>query len=194
MVGRSVATLAELCFVAQWALLLNWMARDAGSRFGVVVSWLIIPLIAVAEVSSWFAVLTTNYLGNAIEESIWAVTAVLFIVSCLMIWPRCRAGCRPVLAVAVAFGIGYVTFMCLVDVPMYVSRWLEDLAAGREALTLAEGLKDVWSRRHVTFDWEQWRTEIPWMSLYFSVAVWSSIALIHAPWFRARPRPVPATV
>src|SRR5271166_6355934 len=28
MVGRSVATIAELCFVAQWAPLLNQMSRD----------------------------------------------------------------------------------------------------------------------------------------------------------------------
>jgi hypothetical protein len=28
---------------------------------------------------------------------------------------------------------------------------------------------------------EDWKNEIAWMSLYFSVAVWLSIALIHAP-------------
>ena len=63
---------------------------------------------------------------------------------------------------------------------MYVSRWLEDTANGREYLSLAQGLDDVWSRRVVTFAWEEWRTEIPWMSLYFSVGVWCSIALVHA--------------
>src|SRR5262249_7063837 len=53
MVGRSVATIAELCFMAQWALLLNLVAREAGSRFGVVVSWLVVPLICGAELCSW---------------------------------------------------------------------------------------------------------------------------------------------
>src|SRR5262245_31757301 len=55
MVGRSVATVAELCFMAQWALLLNLMAREAGARFGLVVSCLVVPLITVAEVCSWYA-------------------------------------------------------------------------------------------------------------------------------------------
>jgi hypothetical protein len=33
----------------------------------------------------------------------------------------------------------------------------------------------------VSHRWEDWKNEIAWMSLYFSVAVWLSIALIHAP-------------
>jgi hypothetical protein len=194
MVGRSVATVAELCFMAQWALLLNLLAREAGSRFGVVVSWLIVPLIAVAEVFSWSAVLTTCYLGNAVEESIWTVTAVLLIVSCLVMWSRCSASCRPFLAGALVLGIAYVAFMSTVDVPMYVSRWLADEAAGRQYLSLGQGLEDVWSRRFITFEWDQWRTEIPWMSLYFSVAVWASIALVHAPWLLAKRRCVAVSV
>src|SRR5262245_38734056 len=100
LVGRSVATVAELCFVAQWALLLHRIAADAGCRFGVVVARLVVPLIAVAEVCSWSAVLTTSYLGNAVEESIWAFAASLLILSGVVLWSRCRAGYRPFLAAA----------------------------------------------------------------------------------------------
>jgi len=39
------------------------------------------------------------------------------------------------------------------------------------------GLYDVSTRWAVTHDFEQWKDEIPWMSLYFSGAVWSSLAL-----------------
>jgi hypothetical protein len=188
MVGRSVATVAELCFVAQWALLLHTIARDAGSRFGVAVSWLLVPLIVVAELCSWYAVVTTSYLGNAVEESIWALSASFVVLSCLALWPGCRAASRPFLAAAVALGVAYVTFMCTTDVPMYVSRWLADEAGGREYLSLGQGLQDVWFRRNVTFAWDAWRDEIPWMTLYFSAAVWCSIALVHAPWFGPKPK------
>jgi hypothetical protein len=191
LVGRSVATAAELCFIAQWALLLHDLARCAGSRFGVVVSWLIVPLIAVAELCSWYAVLTTCYAANAIEESIWALTASLLIIGCLAVWSRCRAARRPFLAAALVLGVAYVAFMGTVDIPMYVSRWHADEASGREYLSLRQGLHDAWSRRVVTFDWEQWRPEIPWMSLYFSVAVWWSLALVHAPRFDPVPELVP---
>jgi hypothetical protein len=180
LVGRSVATVAEMCFVAQWALLLHRLSWDTGSRFGMAVAWLLVPLIGVAETCSWYAVLTTCYLGNAVEESIWALAVTLLILSCLTIWPRCRPAYRPFLAAAILLGMGYVTFMCTVDVPMYVSRWLADEANGRSYLSLSQGLQDVWARWSVTFAWEDWRTEMPWMSLYFSVCVWCSIALVHA--------------
>ena len=71
---------------------------------------------------------------------------------------------------------------------MYVSRWLADEANGREYLSLGQGFLDVWSRRTVTFEWADWRTEVPWMTLYFSVGVWCSIALVHAPWIHPSSR------
>jgi hypothetical protein len=181
LVGRSVATVAELCFVAQWALLLHKLAREGDCRFGVVVSWLLVPLIAVAELCSWYGVLTTCYLGNAIEESIWALAASLGVVSLIVLRPRCSAAYRPFLAAALVLGVAYVAFMGTVDVPMYVSRWQEDEANGREYLSLGQGLWDARSRWTVTYGWEAWRTEIPWMTLYFSVGVWCSLALVHAP-------------
>jgi hypothetical protein len=188
MLGRSVATVAELCFVAQWALFLHKVARDAGAQYGVVLAWLLVPLIGVAEMCSWHAVLTTSYLGNAVEESIWAFCAALVTVSFVALWRRCSAAYRPLLAVVMVLGVAYVTFMCTVDIPMYVSRWLADEATGREYLSVAQGLADVASRLSVTLAWDEWRTEIPWMSLYFSVGVWCSIAIIHAPRLEREPQ------
>jgi hypothetical protein len=181
LVGRSVATVAELCFMAQWALLLHHAAREGGSRLGVAISWVIVPLIAVAEVCSWYAVLTTCYAGNAIEESIWALSATLLVIGCLALWSRGKTARRPFLAAALVLGVAYVAFMCTVDIPMYVSRWQADEASGRQYLSLGQGLHDAWSRRVVTFAWEEWRAEVPWMSLYFTVAVWWSLALVHVP-------------
>lgn len=197
LVGRSVATVAELCFVAQWALLLNVIAKDSNSRFGVVVSWLLVPLIVFAECCSWYGVLTTAYIGNAIEESTWALSALLLIVSFIVLWSRCKAAFRPFVAASLVLGTAYFIFMCSVDIPMYVSRWLEDEANGREYLSLSQGLWDVGSRWIVTHSWDEWHPEIPWMSLYFSVGVWFSLALVHIPWFeRNEPqtvqlRPIP---
>jgi hypothetical protein len=39
------------------------------------------------------------------------------------------------------------------------------------------GLYDVSTHWVVTHDLAEWKDEIPWMSLYFSVAVWASLAL-----------------
>src|SRR5260370_15358406 len=49
-VGRSVATVAELCFISQWALLLNATAQSTGSLVARIVSLLLVPLVVTAEV------------------------------------------------------------------------------------------------------------------------------------------------
>lgn len=180
LVGRSVATAAELCFMAQWAILLYHVARDAGSRPTMMLGRLIVPFLAVAEVCSWYATLTTCYLGNVLEESIWTLSASLLILGWLSV-ARCTTARRPFLIAALVLGVIYVLFMAMVDVAMYLSRWQADEAVGREYLTLAAGLEDAWSRRVVSFPWEERRSEIPWMTLYFSVCVWWSLALVHAP-------------
>ena len=82
MVGRSVATVAELCFAAQWAVILYQLGSVTGSDTVLIAAWLILPLIVIAECCSWYAVLTTNYLGNAIENSIWAVAFLMSASAC----------------------------------------------------------------------------------------------------------------
>lgn len=181
IVGRSVATFAELCFAAQWALLLREISRSTGSTVGKTTALVMVPLIAIAETFSWYSVLTTSNLGHVIEESIWGLCAALLVTSLLAIWPRCNTSARPLLAAWCAAGIAYVAFMFLVDVPMYWARWLADEAAGRHYMSIAQGIFDASDRWIVSHSWDIWKTEVVWMSLYFSVAVWLSIALVHAP-------------
>ena len=58
----------------------------------------------------------------------------------------------------------------------YLRRWR--LRAASTHLTLATGLRDSQLRRHSTFAWEDWREEVPWMTLYFSIGVWTSLAMV----------------
>jgi hypothetical protein len=85
-VGRTIATLAETAFVAQWALFLDQLAKQTGSRTAKALSRVLVPLILIAETCSWMAVLTTNYLGNVCEESIWALTGLLFMIGLVASW------------------------------------------------------------------------------------------------------------
>jgi len=73
-----------------------------------------------------------------------------------------------------------VTYLFSVDVPTYWARWMADQASGRHYLSLAQGWLDITQRRVVSHRWEDWKSEVVWMSLYFSVGVWASISLIHA--------------
>jgi hypothetical protein len=184
IVGRSVATVAELCFITQGALLLGEISREADSLVGKVVSVALIPMIAVAETCSWYSVLTTSNLGHVIEESLWALGVALVVTTLIVVWPRTTVALRPPLAALCVICLAYMAYMFLVDVPMYWSRWIADEASGRRYLSITQGLLDASERRVVSDRWEDWKSEVAWMSLYFSVAVWLSIALTHTPAMR----------
>jgi hypothetical protein len=179
IVGRSVATIAELCFAAQWALLLRSVAQSCGSAPAVHVSRVIVPLILVAETFSWYAVLTTSNIGHVMEESIWGICAALLVGSFLYLWPRCERSMRPILIAASVAGFAYVVYMFKVDVPMYWTRWVFDEERGHTYFSIAQGVADASGRWIVSHHWKDWESEVVWMSLYFSVAVWLSIGLVH---------------
>ena len=64
----------------------------------------------------------------------------------------------------------------VIDVSMYVRRWR--LSAAGVRLALATGLLDSHRRRHPTLAWEVWREEVPWMTVYFTIGVWTSLAMV----------------
>ena len=201
MVGRTVATIAEVCFVIQWAIVLRQLGKWVKSDTVNNVAMTIVPLILVAELCSWYAVVTTNYLGNAVENSLWAVTFTLIAVALARLLYEFHGLARLVIGTVIV-GVGcYLAFLVTVDVPMYLARWRADLAAGKELLGIFSGLYDLGTRWVVTHDVAHWHEEIAWMSLYFSFAVWASLALCgfdlvkhHLPRYRRRMVALPSPV
>jgi hypothetical protein len=177
LVGRSVATVAELSFAAQWALMLHRTALLARSPFVQAVSLALLPLIVLAEGCSWYAVLTTEQRAHALENSLWGLSAALVVAGMFVIGPQPVAA---LYSAVIAGGAAYVAFIFVYDVPMYWSRWLGDQANGRKYLSIADGIVDVRRRWTVSCRWQEWRSEVPWMSLYFTFGVWSSIWLVYA--------------
>jgi hypothetical protein len=177
VVGRSVATIAEICFAAQWAIMLRELGVLAGADTAVNASQAILPLIVVAECCSWYAVVTKNYLGNAVENSIWAVAFFVVGVAVSRLLPEFNGPVRLALVIAIVGIAGYLAFLVIIDVPMYLCRWRANVAEGGRILGLLEGLHDASTRWVVTHDFSHWKDEIAWMSLYFSTAVWASLAL-----------------
>jgi hypothetical protein len=166
-----------MCFIIQWAIVLHALAQATRADSAGNIAKAIVPVVAAAEACSWYAVITTNYFGNVLENSLWSAAFVLIAIALLDLLNRYRGAVRGLIAAA-AFGIaGYVPFMCTIDVPMYFVRWRADLAAHREFLGLFEGLHDVATRWVVTHDVARWDGEIAWMSLHFGAAVWTSLLL-----------------
>lgn len=177
LVGRSVATVAELCFAAQWALVVRHLATVAQAPTSRRIADAVVPAIAVAECCSWYAVITTDYLGNAVENSIWALTFLAIAAALLLLIDRLMGAVQIAIA-AMATGIlAYVAFLATVDIPTYVERWRADVLDHKPLLGLLAGLRDAATHWVVAHDAVAWDGELLWMGLYFSAAVWASLAL-----------------
>src|SRR6185295_7454585 len=173
-VGRTVATIAELGFAAQWAVYLYGSELE-GVRLASLV---ILPLIVTAEICSWQAVLTTSNRGHIFENSLWGIAAALIVICLAAIAINIPGDRTLALSVWTFGGVLFSAYIFSVDVPMYRARWKADLAQQRKYLSIAQGVVDVATRRVVSRRWEDWRGEVVWMTLYFSFGVWVSISLI----------------
>ena len=200
-VGRSVATIAEIAFAAQWAIILAQLGAIADAETAVNMARVIVPIIVVAEICSWYAVVTKNFLYNAIENSLWAVAFLFVGIGLGRLLPEFDGLVRWLLIAGLVGIACYLAFLVVVDVPMYVKRWRIERAAGTPLLHPLVGLRDSATRWIVTHDIEHWREEIAWMSLYFSAAVWGSLALCalsamndHLPHDRAQASVAPPAI
>jgi hypothetical protein len=179
-VGRSVATIAELCFAGQCALLISKLSALTGNASLQVVGWSIVPLVLLAQLSCWYAVISLNHLGHAIEEILWSALAFLVALSLGLTLGQMPADSRILSGFGMVACAGAAVLMLAVDVPMYIARWRHSRSNGFRYLSLREGLRDTLERRRVAHRWSDWRPEVPWMSLYFSVGVWLSLCFVFA--------------
>jgi hypothetical protein len=101
LVGRSIATVAEICFAVQWVIVLRQLGGIAGADTTLNLALLILPLIVLAECCSWHAVLTTNFLGNAMENSIWAVAFLAIGIGLCRLLPEFNGPVRWALVLAI---------------------------------------------------------------------------------------------
>lgn len=164
-IGRSVATVAELAFVAQWAVLMH----EAGARRAAVA---VFGLILIAELLSWLAVLARNDLFHAAENATWTLAAAIaagFLAS--------RSVPPFVMLAAGVSAAAYVVFMVVYVLPMYVERW----RAGNDSLVFAPGVRSMLAPCVIDREWTLWRRDALWLTPYFTVCVWFSLALAFVP-------------
>lgn len=179
--GRALATVAEVSFAAQVALALREVAAQTGIAGIGTYALCVVPLLAAAQLFCWYSVATLNHGGHAIEETLWTVVHAGSGVCMAAAWSRAPDSLKPFTALGAILAAAFVAFMVAVDVPMYIRRWRAGRAAAAVYLPLREGLRDAWSRRVPTQSWEDWKEEVAWLTMYFSFAVWVSLAMIRLP-------------
>lgn len=176
--GRSAATLAELAFTVQCALWVHGLAGRLGLGWGQVLAWSFVPVIALAQACCWRAVLTLDHRWHAAEEVLWGLFMGLLAAVFVAAWPHCVGLDAWVIGVGLLGTACGAYVMLILDVPMYFARFGAERARGAPLLGLCEGWSDAVRRRHASGAWEVWREEVAWMTPYFSVGVWLSIALV----------------
>lgn len=180
VLGRTLATVAEMAFTLQAALFVQSLV-DRGAPAGLsTVGGTLVPLIVVAQACCWWAVLTRNHHWHAAEEALWAVGMALLAGAFVFAWPSVDPSRQPFLLVgllACAIG-GWV--MVGVDIPMYLRRARSEPASGRIRLSWTTGFRDALRRRELAGAWAVWRPEANWMTPYFTVGVWLSLAMAIA--------------
>src|SRR5262245_48853011 len=148
-VGRSVATVAELAFAGQCALLIAKLSALTANAWLEVVGWSLLPLIVLAQLCCWHAVISLNHLGHAIEEILWSVLAFLVALSLGLTFGQMPAGGRILSGFGMVACAGAAYLMLAVDVPMYLARWRQGRKCGVRYLSITEGLRDALQRRQV---------------------------------------------
>src|ERR1700752_64598 len=68
LLGRTAATIAGLCFALQCGLFLQQLSEAGDMPVMGAAAHAFVPLAIIAELVCWYAVLSLNHIGHAIEE------------------------------------------------------------------------------------------------------------------------------
>jgi hypothetical protein len=176
LLGRVVATVAEVCFALQCALFVQRLAEIVRIPALNAAADTFMPLVIIAELACWYAVLSLNHIGHAVEESLWALMMLALSAATGTAALAARGPLRVMLLLCfLTYGVG-AALTTVFDVRMYLRRWRTH--ASERQLTLAAGFHDSRRRWHATSAWGVWREEVAWMTLYFSFGVWTSLAMV----------------
>ena len=178
-VGRTVATVAELCFAAQWAIILHQLGTMTGAETVVNIAWVIVPhhhhrgvLLLVRGGDHQLPLQRDRELAVGGDILPRRASALCRLLPEFQGPVRLGADCRASSASPASWpSSSPSTCRCI------SAAGGPGHAEGSRLLGFLEGLHDVSTRWVVTHDIAHWKGELTWMFLYFSAAVWSSLAL-----------------
>jgi hypothetical protein len=179
--GRSAATIAEICFGAQLGLLVYQLGAYAGLPWVQHTAWVITLCTIVAQAFCWHSILTLNHVTQAVESLLWAA-GFSWMAALLAIIAMDTNGVIQSLAIAGVLGsMAFVTYIVVVDIPLYLRRFRSGRDSGQQYLSITQGARDAWGRREISHSWDRWRDDALWLTPYFSIGAWFSMALVFLP-------------
>lgn len=179
--GRAAATVAEICFALQLGLLVHQLGVHANLPRVQTAAWAVPVFMIVAQGFCWHSVLTLNHITQAVESTLWA-TGFAWMAALLGAVAWGSSGWVNALAIFGVLGAAvFVSYVLCVDVPMYWRRYQHGRTQGQVYMRLDHGARDAWSRRVPSGSWAAWKADALWLTPYFSLGVWISIAMVCVP-------------
>jgi hypothetical protein len=178
VLGRSLATIAEICFSIQCAILIYDLGVYMDSPVVTLIAYSVVPLIVIAQMFCWYATLSLNHFWHGMEEVMWIIMITLAAGSFITGFFMLGGMLKVLMAVGIVSCLGAGYIMLFVDIPMYFNRTHQQAKRGRRYLRITEGMRDAMNRRIQTNDWSIWKQEVLWISTYFTFGVWMSIGMI----------------
>ncbi len=168
VLGRACATVAEICFSIQCALIIYNLGIFIEASWVVLISYTFVPIIILAQLFCWYATLTLNHYWHALEESAWVLMITLALFCLINGYLSLDGQKKLVMLAGISACLGSLYIMVFVDIPMYLARVKLHHTAGKQYLTLSAGIQDAWGRRVQTSDWAIWKKEVLWLTSYFT--------------------------
>lgn len=148
-IDRSLSTVSELAFAIQ---LINWFDNGMYRYIGP-------SMIGAAEISCWIGIITGISYWHMFEESLWCSYAIF------LLWLNTFSDKPPNQKLCASCILhGYIIYMIFYDIPSYYFR----PNATKEKILVCE---------HISTDMDEWKPSLIWMTGYFTVGSWVSLAI-----------------
>lgn len=180
-ITRSCATIAEISLgilvVFMVLNILKHVQKQNNNKIFKTLErlcYIIISLPVLANMNCWMGVSTNYNLFNTIEESLWAIYAIILLVIFTMTLKNLSKSTKKFNLIKNTFGIGivllviYIFYMITVDIPLYLKKYLYEVDSS-EVEKLDDGIKSMFNCKKVTNKYSDWSREIIWMTTYFTL-------------------------
>ena len=180
-ITRSCATIAEISLgilvVLMVLNILKHIKKQNNNKIFTTLErlcYIIISLPVLANMNCWMGVSTNLNLFNAIEESLWAIYAIILLVIFIIGLKNLSKSTKKYNLIKNTFGIGivllvlYIFYMIIFDIPLYLKKYLYEVNSS-EVETIDKGIKSMFNCKLVTNKYSDWSREIIWMTTYFTL-------------------------
>ena len=133
-IGRSGATIAEICFGVQIGLLMEEMGVRAGVMWVQDLKWPVIIALSVAQVFCWIGCITLKHAWLTTEETMWTITFIVVGAAFSACAPLLTGTWQNLAYLGIVLCIIFTMFMVISDLPMHIVRGREDDRKGKRFL------------------------------------------------------------